>query len=142
MSVKLVKFERSHLSIFSLQDKQMGVKSHLLDSEYVDSLCNNFYSLFYNNQVIAIGGLIPEGNETAQASILLSNNLGHKFIHVHRQTKKFFYSSNYRRIYMRCHVDFSESICWANKLGFEFEGIEREYVKGHDFARFALLRDV
>lgn len=141
MSVNLVKFEKKHIDSFSLQPLQLCDFNLFKSDECVRFYEEYFYTLIKGERVLGFGGIIPETHDVGLASVYLTGALNNDMIHVHRATLNFIKNSNMRRIFMRCHVDFKASIIWANLLGFQFEGIEKEYVKGADFARFALIKE-
>lgn len=142
MSVKVEKFKKKHLNHFKLQPLQKCFANDLDDKESIKFFEDYFYTLIKDDKVLGFGSIIPESDDVGQASVFLSEDLKRDMIYVHKHCVKFLKYTPFRRIFMRCHVDFSASLIWAQHLGFEFEGIEKEYIKGHDFARFAMIKDV
>lgn len=142
MNVKVVKFDPSLLEGFKVQEGQEKLKGQFFNKDYVDFLTEHFHALIKDGKVLGLGGLIPETQDVAQASVLLTDKIGHNFVYIHKAVKNMLDSCAYRRIYMRCHTEFYASLRWAEMLGFEYEGVEKQYVKGADFARFALIKDM
>lgn len=126
-----------------LQSGQRHAELDIQNPEYAKMLIDigKCYSLVDNDgTILACAGFIHETEHRACLWALFTDNLGHKFITLHRHTLRIIHESPYKRLYMRVHTEFNNGIMWANMLGFEYEGTEKQYIHGADFARFALIR--
>ncbi|NBP03190.1 MAG: hypothetical protein EBU90_24415 [Proteobacteria bacterium] len=135
-------FQETDLLNMKLQTGQRHAELDIQNIDYAKMLIANgkCYTLLHNDTVIACAGFIHETNHRACLWALFTDNLRHKFITLHRHTLRIIHESPYKRLYMRVHTEFHNGIIWANMLGFECEGIEKQYIDGADFARFALIR--
>ena len=140
MSVNIINFHESHLCGFDMQHVIGCTDNDLANETTILFLENYFKTLIVNGEVLGFGGFIPVTEDVAEVSVVLSGKLKNKMIYVHRAVMQAIKNTKYRRLFMRCHEKFYASIIWANMLGFEQEGIEREYLIGEDFIRFSLIK--
>ena len=138
--IDIVTLKEHHLWAIDLQEHQK--QSDFTDSEYVNALLNNgkSYAFMRNGNVLGACGFIEETIDRALMWALLAKNIKHAMIHIHKAVKKGIENAPYNRVYARVHTDFNAGITWLNMLGLQFEGIERQYLKGHDFAIFSKIK--
>lgn len=141
--MKIELFNPKDIETLELQKAQEQFKEDLKCTDYVKSLQESglCYSLKNDaNVTLAIVGLSDKGFGKAYGWTLISQNIGRYLAVLTQAIKKYLKTTPYRRIYIRVHKNFTEGIIWASKLGFICEGIEYDYLDGHDFIRFAWLR--
>ena len=140
--MKVKKFSPEDLQTLSLQAEQKFVGVNITDPDYANILMGSSvaYSLKNDDDItLASAGLFEEDHGRAYAWALISSDIGPSFIRLHKAIKNYLKTTRYRRIYMRVHTDFTAAILWADRLGFDCVGIERQYLFGADFARFSYL---
>lgn len=140
MSLDIVQLEKKHLLQIDVQDFQSSVD--FTDSDYVDTLLNygKSYAFIKNNVILGACGFIEETEDRACLWTILSKNINHNMISIHRAIKRGIENASYNRVYARVHKHFSKGIIWVKLLGMEFEGIERQFIKGHDYAIFSKIK--
>lgn len=92
---------------------------------------DNGYAVFWNKKIIACGGVIPmwDGRATVWG-IIDKSVVGSSMIWVHRFVKEHIddaLESRFHRLEMTVNMDFPQGSRWAEMLGFEFEGILKQY---------------
>jgi hypothetical protein len=140
MSVNFIKLEKHHLLKINLQEHQSN--TDFTDDNYVNALLNggNSYAIIADNMVLGAVGFIEETQDRALMWALLSKDIKQYMISVHRKIKQGIDNSKYNRIYARVHTEFYNGIIWVKLLGLDFEGIEKQYMKGHDYAIFSKVK--
>lgn len=140
MVVNIVQLEKHHLLRINLQEHQKCTDFN--DAEYVESLLNNgkSYAFVNGDSVIGACGFIEESEDRALMWALLSKDIKYSFIGIHRAVKNGIENAPYNRVYARVHTEFYTGIVWVNLLGLQLEGIERQFVKGSDFAIFSKIK--
>ena len=138
--IDIVALQEHHLWLINFQEHQE--ETNFNDKEYVTALLNNgkSYAFVRDNNVLGACGFIEETNDRALMWALLAKDIKHAMIHIHKAVKKGINNAPYNRVYARVHTDFNTGIIWLNMLGLQFEGIERQYLKGHDFAIFSKIK--
>ena len=138
--IDIVALQEHHLWLINLQEHQG--ETNFNDKEYVTALLNNgkSYAFVRDNNVLGACGFIEETSDRALMWALLAKDIKHAMIHIHKAVKKGIDNAPYNRVYARVHTDFNTGIIWLNMLGLQFEGIERQYLKGHDFAIFSKIK--
>lgn len=140
MSLNIVTLEKEHLLAIKLQEHQEN--SDFLDDDYVNALLDNGASVaFIRDGVIKSAcGFIEETKDRALMWALFAKNVKHDMIAIHRAIKIGIEKTHYNRVYARVHTDFHAGIVWVKMLGLQFEGIEKQYIKGNDFAVFSKIK--
>lgn len=138
--INIVPLKEHHLWAIDLQEHQK--QTDFTDKEYVIALLNNgnSYAFMRHGDVLGACGFIEETEDRALMWALLAKNIKHTMIHIHKAIKKGIEKASYNRVYARVHTDFHAGIIWLKLLGLHFEGIERQYLKGHDFAIFSKIK--
>lgn len=138
--INVVPLKKKHLLEIDLQNHQCNTDFN--DKEYVKALLNNgnSYAFIKGDIVIGACGFIEETKDRALMWALLAKDIKHDMIHIHKAIKKGIENAPYNRVYARVHTDFNNGIVWVNMLGMHFEGIEKQYIKGNDFAVFSKVK--
>lgn len=111
--------------------------------EYAENLKRGgpCFTAFDGMQVIACAGVIPQWKGRAQAWSLLAFHVEHYRFGIHRAVKRFLMGYHMRRI--ECTVDprSARAKVWAERLGFNSEGLMRGYTpNGDDMELYAMVR--
>lgn len=140
MVVNIVTLEKQHLLNIDLQEHQINTDFN--DDEYVESLLNNgkSYAFVRGDMVLGACGFIEESEDRALMWALLAKDIKNSFIHIHKAVKRGIVNAPYNRVYARVHTEFYTGIIWVNLLGLKLEGIERQFIKGSDFAIFSKIK--
>jgi len=127
----IIPFKKEHLLNLDLQRNQPEV-AHLMDNPEFGAaleLQPLSFTAIEEGKVYACGGLIEEWKGVARAWALLSENMGNKFMPVHRAVKAAIEANQekYHRIEMSVIADFAQGCRWARLLGFELESKAKKY---------------
>lgn len=138
--MKVEKLTKEHLLAIDLQEHQLDCDFN--DEEYIKILLNNgdAYAIVKDDKVLFCGGFYEETKDRALMWALLSKHIKHDMLSVHRIVKRYIQNTSYYRLYARVNVDFLNGIRWVESLKMEFEGIEKQFVKGMDFAIFSRIK--
>lgn len=100
------------------------------------------FSAFRDDTVVACGGLIPLWQGRSHAWAVLSDNIRHDFIRIHRAAERLFRMSGVRRIEATVQCDFQKGHDWLLMLGFTCEAkCMRGYLPdGGDAALYARVQ--
>ncbi len=146
----VIPFHATHAQSIRVQDAQRGVVTEQIkENEKIwDELENNerSWTLMHSDKpkVIAIAGIIPQWPGRAVAWAVLSSGMSTaEFVRVSRaiihgldyyqEVKKFY------RIETNVYEEFPQGHRWARRLGFEPEGLMREYRPGEDHRMYARI---
>jgi len=95
----------------------------------------------HEENVYAIGGLLPLWEGRAQAWMLMSPEAGKYMTTIHKAVKKSLIRSPFRRVEATVDIGFKPGVRWMKMLGFELEGYMRAYrPDGADMLLYARVR--
>lgn len=138
--IQIVPFRREHIRNIALQPMQVDMAPIMSEPSYAEALeqHEHSWSAVDGDEVLACGGVIEEWHGVARGWMLISGNLGIRFLAVHRAVLGFVKNAPYHRIEMSVAKGFDEGCRWAKMLGFEYEGLARGYTPdGHDCHKYA-----
>lgn len=93
------------------------------------------------DEVVAMGGLVPEWPGRATAWMVIGANAGPHFVALHRAVYRFLVRSPYRRIEAHVDVGFEAGVRWVKMMGFEMEAYLRAFrPDGADMLQFVRIR--
>lgn len=132
-----------HYEDFALQDAQRHFSAFMGNADYRRAMIQSgpAYAGICNGTVMAIAGLSKQWEGRAIAWSLLSPNIGHHFIEIHRAVKRALAQTHMRRI--EAHVDptFASAVRWIQMLGFEREGVMKQFSPdGRDMDLYARIQ--
>lgn len=102
------------------------------------------YTLTYDNEVLAVGGLHMMWFGVGEAWLLVSPKALAKPVALARYSKRLLHDivekTQVRRVQASVHVDDTRAMLFAEWLGFAHEGIMRKYgMEGDDYFRMARI---
>jgi len=119
--VIIVPFKLEHLKNIKLQSAQAGILDNIEPyGAYVEASDFGFTAMD-GDEVVACAGIIKMWEGRGHAWALLSDNIGGRFVQLHRAVKRALAMSGYKRIEMVVDADFAEGLKWAHMLGFKCE---------------------
>jgi hypothetical protein len=131
-----------HYDDFAIQDAQSHFKAFLGNRKYRDAmiLSGPAYAGLCDGRVMAIAGISEQWEGRGIAWSLLSPNIGHHFIEIHRAVVRALAQTHMRRI--EAHVDptFNSAVRWIQMLGFTYEGTMKRFdPDGRDMDLYARI---
>ena len=104
------------------------------------------YTLLWNDEVIAVGGVHMMWFGVGEGWLLVSPEAMKRPIALARYTKRLLHDimseTQVRRVQASVHVDDNRAYLFAEWLGFENEGIMRKFgVEGDDYTRLARVKE-
>lgn len=95
----------------------------------------------FEGRIILIGGLIEVAPGRAEAWTIISEHAGVHMVRLSRMVKRYLDGGPFRRIEANVRSDFAPGIRWANMMGFEMEGLMKQYSpNGADHYLYARVR--
>jgi len=99
----------------------------------------------HDGEVIACGGIIPLWKHVGEAWVITSE-LVERFPFtfaktIRRNLRLLIDTMGLDRVQTVIHADHEVSIKWAERMGFVDEGKMRKYINGHDYYRYAWIRE-
>ena len=98
------------------------------------------FSGFRGYQLLGCAGVVPQWEGRSIAWALLSQHIRrHDMLWIHRKTMSFFdrIQDDHCRIETCVGMGFAPGHRWAKMLGFEMEGVMKQYCMGLDYALYA-----
>lgn len=117
--MKVIPFKAEHLGLIKPQEKQSGILNQVTPAHglFIET-CEVAFTAVDGDEIIACAGIIPLWPGRGHAWAVMSNNIGNRFIRVHRAVKRAIELSSFRRIEMCVDSEFLEAVEWAHMLGF------------------------
>lgn len=96
-----------------------------------------------NGTPVAAGGVTPIAPGVGEGWMMITDEAAQKPMALHRVVKRSLdeaaNSGDWHRLQCVVHSRFGTGVRWANILGFECEGLLRQYIDRVDYFRFARL---
>lgn len=137
------KLRPEHILGVQLQPAQ-SICAGAMTREYAEHLCSLRgvgWALVENGVPIGCGGIVEIWENRAQAWALISPRALNCFRVVHRLALSVLADVPWRRIEMDVDAGHAAGIAWAQRLGFELEGVRRKFTTdGRDVMLFARVK--
>ncbi|SPU49841.1 Uncharacterised protein [Bordetella trematum] len=125
--MRIVRLQAEHVQAVQLQDAQ-AFALPMIDVEHARQLASAqgvAWSALDGGQVIACAGIVQAHAQRGMAWALFSGAALQKFKLIHRVTRDVVNSAPWRRIEMTVDVNHAAAVSWAERLGFQREGLMR-----------------
>ena len=141
--MKIVRLAPEHITAVQLQSAQ-GYAAPLINPEHAHQITDAKgigWAAVSDDQVIACAGIIEMHPERGMAWAMLSDSALRQFRLIHRTVSAVVNAAPWRRIEMTVDAQHQEAISWAERLGFECEGLMRAYTPdGRDCFLYAKVK--
>ena len=133
----------SHIMAINLQPAQQFALG-LLTPEYASQIVEQRgvgWTAMHEGRPIACAGIVEAWEGRGLAWALFSEQALRHFTSIHRAARNVLADAPWRRIEMTVDATHEQGIRWAQRLGFEQEGLMRSYTRdGRDCYLFARLK--
>lgn len=141
MSWDVIPFLPEHVLQMRLQPRQIRLLSYELEP-HIDTLnqAGPAVTAVAHGQVIGCAGVVEQGFGNGTLWGFISQDAGPHFLRLHRIGERLLRLNPLRRIESSTEVDFVQGCRWLELLGFQSEGILRQYgPDGSDHVRYSWL---
>jgi len=142
--MKIVRMTAEHVLAVQLQPAQ-DFAAPLIDGDHAEALASAagvaWTALDGGGVPIACAGIIELHRQRGMAWALLSERALRQFKLIHRVVRDVVHAAPWRRIEMTVDVRHAAAAAWAERLGFEREGMMRAYAPdGRDCFLYAKVK--
>ena len=118
----MVDFEIEHYRNILAQERQIEISTRMDEEslQYTKSH-GECYTLIDGDEIVGCGGVVEIWKDRGMAWTLISENIGKRFVGLHRVVTRFLDTSKFKRVEMYVDYDFIEAHRWATMLGFTLE---------------------
>lgn len=117
--IEIVKFNKDHIKLINIQPSQKQFLEDMTAAEKLYMEASEFaFSAIENGVVIGCAGIVELWPGRGHAWSLLGDNLGSKFVAIHRAVSRAIKLAGYRRVEMDIDANDPAAIKWAELLGF------------------------
>lgn len=147
MNLRLERFKRAHIRLFTSYGKQDWIAPYLVHDEEAQALAegNESWSFFYGDIFLGCGGFVELSPFRAMCWTLLNPTNPKHFSLLHRVIRRLLegQAERYPRLEAYLDPDFPEARRWAKILGFRVECESKPYFfpDGRTGAEWVRLRD-
>lgn len=145
MIVTRIPFEPPHLRALELQDAQSWFGQMLDDPSYGEALVQGgpAYTVVADGRIITCAGATHIWPGRASVWALMADEIGGGvFLKLHRIVQRFLWvECDVKRVEAYVDKDFAKGHRWVRTLGFQYEGLMREFgAHGGDMAMWSRIR--
>lgn len=117
----IVPLKKWHLDVIQLQGAQDYVGEWMTTDVKLQLADSMAFAALDGDEVLGCAGVVPMWEGRGAAWAMFTNNIGTRFIGMHRAVKSFLEVSPVRRIEAAVDVDFKPGHRWMQQLGFRME---------------------
>lgn len=141
MSWEVIPFRPEHVAMMRLQRRQLRLLSYELEPHIETlNLAGPAVTAIADGDVIGCAGIVEQGFGIGTLWGFIGEDSGPYFLRLHRIGQRLMRLNPLRRIESSTEVDFAQGCRWLELLGFQSEGILRQYgPDGSDHRRYSWL---
>jgi hypothetical protein len=139
--IDLIPAHPSMLRLLDLQAAQANVGGAMDEQAIRGAMAGGTaFAAVENGRILTIAGVFEIWQDRAVLWGLLSNSIGASMVPLHRCAVRGLAASRYRRIEAHVEAEHAEGHRWIRMLGFEQEGVMRQFWNRRDYALYSRIR--
>lgn len=129
------------LRLLDLQPAQRLVSGAMTEADLLNAMrSGTAIAAVEAGRVLAIGGVFSAWEGRGVVWGLLSADIGAAMLPIHRAVIRGLAASPYRRLEAHVEASHVEGHRWITALGFDLEGVMRQFWQGRDYALYSRIR--